>query len=91
MARTDGNQPQIGEGERKNDPVSRLQFELAVSVITKIIEMNAGPGAAEAFWDDDSFDFLDDADPDPDPKYSDPDEETLPEIDMIKHKIFECD
>jgi hypothetical protein len=49
MARTDGNQPQIGEGERKNDPVSRLQFELAVSVITKIIEMNAGLGAAEAF------------------------------------------
>ena len=89
MARTDGNQPQIGEGERKNDPVSRLQFELAVSVITKIIERNAGPGTAEAFWDDDSFDFLDD--PDPDPEYCDPDEETLPEMDMIKHKIFECD
>jgi hypothetical protein len=91
MATTNGNQPQGGEGRRNNDPASTLKLKLAASMIIRIIERNAGPGAADAFWDDDSLDFLDDAEPDPDPEYCDPNEETLPEMDMIKHNIFECD
>lgn len=91
MATTDGSQPQIREGRRRNDPDSTLQLELAASVITKIVERNAGPGAAEAFWDDDSFEFPDGAEPDLDPDCRNSDEETLPEMSVINHNIFECD
>jgi hypothetical protein len=91
MATKDDDQPLIKEGREEDNPASRFQLELAASVITSIIDKNAGSGASEAFWDDDSFDFEDDVERDTDPDCWDPEDETLPEMDPINHNIFECD
>jgi hypothetical protein len=91
MATKDENQPLIREGREESSTALKFQLELAVSVITRIIDKNASSGSAEAFWDDDSLDFEDGVELDTDPDCWDPDEETLPEMDLINHNIYECD
>lgn len=70
-------------------PGSRLQLELAASLTDRLIVRNAGREAAEAFWNDNSFDLLEDTEPDLDSE--DSGMETLPEMEIIWHNIFECD
>jgi hypothetical protein len=69
--------------------VSPLQLQLAAMVLDRIIERNAGRAATGVFWDDDSFDVTEEREFNP--EFSDPEEETVPEMDVINHNIFECD
>lgn len=88
MAMTgDANCADFKTMKEAESPASRLQFQLAASLLDSVIVKNAGRDAADAFWDDDCFDLLEDTDPD----LGDPDVETLPEMDIIWHNIFECD
>lgn len=66
-------------------PVSPLQLQLAAMLICNIVEGNGGETASEIFWDDDSFDLTDEGEVDIDFP------ETLPEMEIINHNIFECD
>ena len=67
--------------------VSPLQLQLSAMLIGNIVERNGGEAASEIFWDDDSFDLTDEGEFDPDINFP----ETLPEMDIINHNIFECD
>ncbi len=88
------DEPQLGDQKTEKEgvsAVSTLQLQLAAIVIDKVIERNAGRAAADAFWDDDSFDFSDEMEFDADLELRDSEEETVPEMDEINHNIFECD
>jgi ABC-type sulfate transport system substrate-binding protein len=88
------DEPQPGDRNTEKEcvsAVSALQIQLAAIVIDKIIEKNGGRAAADAFWDDDSFDFSDEMELDADLELRDSEEETVPEMDEINHNIFECD
>ena len=74
---------------REVQPAARLQLQLAASVIDRLIHANDGRDLADVFWDDESLDLLSDTELDLD--FGDPEEETLPEMDEIRHNIFECD
>lgn len=67
--------------------VSPLQLQLAAMLIGNIVEGNGGEAASEIFWDDDSFDLTEESEVDSDMNFP----ETLPEMDIINHNIFECD
>jgi hypothetical protein len=67
--------------------VSPLQLQLAAMLIGNIVEGNGGEAASEIFWDDDSFDLTEESEFDSDMNFP----ETLPEMDIINHNIFECD
>ena len=67
--------------------VSPLQLQLAAMLIGNIVEGNGGEAASEIFWDDDSFDLTEESEFDPDMNSP----ESLPEMDIINHNIFECD
>jgi hypothetical protein len=71
-------------------PASNLGIQLAASIVDRLIERNAGRVVADAFWDDDTFEALDGGDEYLDPELWDPDEETLPEMDIINWNIYEC-
>lgn len=91
MEMYDNPQPEIPDsGEEEDIPASRFQLELAASIVARLIERNGGRGAANAFWDDDSFDPEGNAEY-VDPEFWDPDEETLPEMNEINWNIHECD
>ncbi len=89
MVTKDENQPLMRKGRKENSAAVELQLELAASVITRIIERNAGSRAVEAFWDDDSFESISDAEPSLDVEFYDPDEESLPEMDDIRHNEWD--
>ena len=90
MELMNGSQPEIpGARNGENGEPSKLQLQLAAGVVDRLIEANAGREVADAFWDDDSFDVLDEFDPDL--GFTDPDEETLPEMAEIWHNIYPCD
>ena len=92
MGNIDEPRPGNQKGEKECVPAdSSLQLRLAAIVIDKIIERNGGRAAADAFWDDDSFDFSDEMELDADLELRDSEEETVPEMDEINHNIFECD
>ncbi len=86
MVTKNENQPLIREGREENSTALEFQLELAASVITRIVERNAGSGVAGAFWDDDSFN---DGEPSLDVEFYDPDEESLPEMDDIRHNEWD--
>ena len=73
--------------EVEESVVSPLQLQLAAMLIGNIVEGNGGEAASEIFWDDDSFDLTDESEFDSDMNFP----ETLPEMDIINHNIFECD
>jgi len=80
------------QNKKENDVrASKLQLDLAASIVGRLIERNGGRDAADRFWDDDSFEAIEDAGPGLDLDLSDPKEETLPEMAYIRHNIFECD
>jgi hypothetical protein len=90
MELTNGSQPEIPRAKNgENGEPSKLQLRLAAGIVDRLIEANAGREVADAFWDDDSFDVLDDYDPDL--VCADPNEETLPEMAEIWHNIYPCD
>lgn len=92
MANLDEHQPKTRKIRKEGgSAASPLQLHLAAIVMDKIIERNAGRAAADVFWDDDSFDVAKDIEFDPDLEFPGPEEETLPEMDVINHNIFECD
>ena len=85
-----GSQPKVLEARNGEDgEPCKLQLRLAVAVVDRLIETNAGREVADRFWDDDSFDVLGDFDPDL--ECEDPDEETVPEMAEILHNIHPCD
>ena len=91
MKPTNDLEPEIPD-EREGDDLSTstLQLQLAASIIGKLIERNGGRDVADAFWEDDTFEALDDGDEYLEPELWDPDEETLPEMDIINWNIYEC-
>ncbi len=83
------SQPTIRKAtDGENCAPSKLQLQLASGIIDQIIEANGGREAADAFWDDDSFDVLNDFDTDL--EFDDPDAETVPEMALIMHNISPC-
>jgi hypothetical protein len=89
MALKNDSQPTIRKAmDEKDCPPSKLQLQLAASIIDQIIEKNAGREAADEFWGDDSFDVLNDFDTGP--EFDDPGEETVPEMALIMHNISPC-
>lgn len=91
MTSMDDTEPEIQDTSEETLPSSRLQLQLAASIVDRLIERNAGREAADAFWDGDSVDSIDESDPDLDEELLDPDAETLPEMSDINHNIYECD
>lgn len=90
MELINGSQPETLRARNGEDSEPcKLQLRLAAAVVDRLIEANAGREVADRFWDDDSFDVLDDSDPDL--EYEDPDEETVPEMAEILHNIYPCD
>lgn len=78
-------------GEEEDCFVPSLQLRLAASVVSRLIERNGGCGAAEGFWDGDSFDTVQDQDEYLDPELWDPDADPLPDMAAeIQENIFEC-
>ena len=71
-------------------PTSALQLQLAAAIVEKLIQRNGGSKIANVFWDDDTFDSLEDGDEYVDPELWDPHEEVLPEAKEIEWNIFEC-
>lgn len=89
MALMNDSKPTIRKATDGEDCApSKLQLQLAASIIDQTIEKNAGREAADEFWGDDSFDVLNDFDADP--EFDDPDEETVPEMALIMHNISPC-
>ena len=92
MTPQDESQPKVGETrEEKEPPDSRIQLQLAASIIHSLIEQNAGRDVADEFWEDNSIDSLMDEGEYLDPDLSDPDDETLPEMNEINWNIYPCD
>ena len=93
MTPTDDSLPEIpGASEEEDFSTSTLQLKLAAGIIGGLIERNGGREAADAFWDDDAFDSLNEGKEYMDPELWDPDEEeTLPEMDIINWNLYECD
>ncbi|MGB9206383.1 MAG: hypothetical protein WCB94_20670, partial [Terriglobales bacterium] len=60
------------------------------TIVGRLIERNGGRDVADAFWDDDAFDSLDDGGEYLDPEFCDSDEEALPEALEINWNVFEC-
>ncbi len=90
MELMNGSQPEIlGASQGENGEPCKLQLRLAAAVVDRLIEANAGREVADAFWDDESFDVLDDFDLDL--VFADPDDETSPEMAEIWHNIYPCD
>ena len=91
MVLTNDFQPEIPDPKVKSVlPASNLEIQLAASIVDSLIERNSGRDVADAFWDDDAFDTLDDGYEYLDPERWDPDEETLPEMDIIEWNMYEC-
>ena len=91
MTRTDDSRPEIpGTREEEDLPASSLDLKLAASVIGALIERNGDRDVADAFWDDDAFDSLDEQREYQDPELWDPNEETLPEAEEIDWNIYPC-
>jgi hypothetical protein len=89
MELINGSKPEVLEARNEeNGEPCKLQLQLAAVVVDRLIARNAGREAADAFWDDGSFDMLDDFYPDM--ECEDPDEETLPEMALIMHNIAPC-
>jgi hypothetical protein len=81
-----------GDLKRKREaepPASKFQLRLAASVIDALIARNADRDTADAFWSDDSFNLFDDKELDS--EFGGLVVETVPEIDDIRHNIYECD
>lgn len=92
MTPQDGSQLDVGETRNEKEPSpSKLQLQLAAIIVDTLIERNAGRAAADEFWDDNSIDSLEDEGEYLDPDLSDPDEETLPEMNEINWNIYPCD
>src|SRR5450631_1937209 len=61
MIPTNDFQPEIPDPKvKKVLPASTLEIQLAASIVDRLIKQNGGRDAADAFWDDDTFDALDD-------------------------------
>lgn len=89
MEQMNGSQPGVLKANDGEDYAPcKLELRLAAGIVDRIIEANGGREVADAFWEDESFDVLDDTDPDL--EFGDPDEETLPEMDLIMHNISPC-
>lgn len=92
MTPQDESQPEVGETRKEQElSASKLQLLLAASIVDTLIERNAGRVAADEFWNDNSVDSLFDEGEYEDADLSDPDEETLPEMNEIKWNIYPCD
>jgi hypothetical protein len=92
MANLDESQRRARKVRRNGgSAASHLQLQLAAMVVDKIIERRAGQAAADVFWDDDSFDTIEEREFDPDLDSPNLEEETVPEMAEINHNIFECD
>lgn len=91
MAPTDDSQTDTSDERKEGDLfASKLELQLAASIVDRLIERSGGREVADGFWDDDSFDSIDDGDEYVDPEFWDPDNETVPEILEINHNIYEC-
>lgn len=90
MTPQDGPKLDVGEtGNEKEPSVSKLQLQLAAIIVDTLIERNAGRAVADEFWHNNSIDSIED-----EGEYldlSDPDEETLPEMNEINWNIYPCD
>jgi hypothetical protein len=92
MTPQDGSQLDVGETRKEKEPLaSKLQLQLAASIVHTLIEQNAGRDVADEFWDDNSIDSLFDEGEYEDADLSDPDEETLPEMNEINWNLYPCD
>lgn len=92
MTPIEDTEPEIPDTSEGEDlPSSRLQLQLARSIIARLIKRNAGQDAADSFLDDNVFDSYEEGDEYSDPELWDPDEETLPEAREIDWNTFECD
>jgi hypothetical protein len=91
MATIDDSRPGSPDAREEEDlSASTLQLRLATSIVDSLIERNGGRDVADRFWDDDSFDSLHERGEYLDTEFSDPDEETLPEMNEINWNIHEC-
>ena len=91
MTPQDESQPEVGETRKEKElSASKLQLLLAASIVDTLIERNAGRAAADEFWNDNSIDSLNDEGEYLDADLSDPDEETLPEMNEINWNNYPC-
>jgi hypothetical protein len=91
MTPQDGSQLDAGETRMEKEPLaSKLQLQLATSIVDTLIERNASRAVADEFWNDNSVDSLPDEGEYVDADLSDPDEETLPEMNEINWNIYPC-
>jgi len=92
MTPQDGSQLDVGKTRNeKRTLASKLQLQLAASIVDTLIERNAGRAAADEFWNGNSVDSLLDEGECEDEDLSGPDEETLPEMNEINWNIYPCD
>jgi hypothetical protein len=77
-------------GEEDDFFTSALQLRLAASIVSRLVERNGGSDAGDVFFNDDSNGEELDREEYVDPEMWDPDEETLPEMDIILENISEC-
>jgi hypothetical protein len=78
-------------GEEDDCFASAFQLRLAASVVDTLIERTGGCGAADGFWDHNSFETELDQDEYLDPELWDPDEDPVPDMAAeINENIFEC-
>ena len=91
MTPQDESQPKVGETKEEELPASKIQLQLAASIVHSLIEQNAGRDIADKFWDENLIDSLKDEGKYLDADLSDPDEETLPEMNEINWNIYPCD
>ncbi len=91
MTPQDESRLEVEETRKEKDfPASTLQLRLAASIVDTLIERNGGRDVAEEFWNDSSFDSLNDEGEYLDADLWDPDEEILPENEEINWNLYPC-
>ena len=90
---TPQNEPRLEVEETRKEedlPAFTLQLQLAASIVDALIERNGGRDVADEFWNDNSFNSLDDEGDYLDADLWDPDEEKLPEDNEIYWNLNPC-